>query len=284
MRRTKSRSRFPIWLLSAKHVLIIFFSAVNLFPFIWMLSTSFKPNNEILSYPPHLFPTAISFENYAMVLGTSGYSQYYLNSIIVSIFAVALTTLISLFTGYAAARYDFKGKDFLMYMILAGMAIGRFTNAMPLYFFSISTNLYDTYIILIFAYTATCLPMVSWLMQSYFKTIPRAIEDAAKIDGCSTWSAFWKIVVPIVKSPIVAGIVITLAYTWNEFILALTLTKSNEMRTVPVSMYFYQSDLGILWGPLSAAAILSILPILIVFLFLQKYFLQGFIAGTLGGT
>ena len=266
------------------HLIAVTFALIILAPFLWSLSTSFKPMAEILSYPPKLVPIQVTLENYIGVLAEKGFVRFIINSSIVTILTVILTLFVSLFAGYAAARYDFPGKELLMLMLLAGMAIGHFANVMPLYFLSIQLHLFDTYLILVLAYSAFITPLVTWLMQSYFGTIPKAIEEAAKIDGCTTWKAFWLVMVPIMKPAVVAGAVIAMSRAWNEFILALTLTRSYEMRTLPVGLHFFLTDYGVEWGSLTAASIISIVPILIVFLWMQKYFLQGMTSGTLGGS
>lgn len=268
------------WIL--KYVFLLALIAITLIPFLWALSTSLKPPSDILVSVPKIIPERWTLSNYVKVLTAPNYGKYMLNSITVSVASVALTVVTSLFAGYAASRYNFRGKNFLMFLILAGMAIGRFTNATPLYFFSIKTGLYDTFWMLTLAYAAFNTPLVTWLMQSYFNTIPKTLEEAALIDGCTRWMAFWRIVVPIMRPSILAGAIIALTYSWNEFILALVLTK--EMRTIPVSLYMYITDMGVDWGSLTAASFLSMIPILIVFFALQKHFLQGLTAGSLAGT
>ena len=264
--------------------IVIVYILCTLAPFLWTLSTSLKPPEEILLYPPTLIPADWTLHNYVRVLTEAGFSRYVLNSVIVTVLSVAVTVVASLFAGYAAARFQFPGKELIMFLILAGMAIGRFANVIPLYFLSIKLGLIDTYTILVISSTAFIIPLITWLMQAYFKTIPRELEEAAKIDGCNNWMAFWKVLVPAMKPSIVAGAIIAMAYTWNEFILALTLTRSTEMRTISVALNFYMSELGIRWESLSAAAIISMVPVLIVFFLLQRYFIQGLTAGTLGSS
>ena len=121
-------------------------------------------------------------------------------------------------------------------------------------------------------------------MQSYYRTIPRTLEEAAKLDGCNSWTAFWKVIVPIMKPSIIAGGIIAATNAWNEFILALNLTKSESMRTLPVALHLFQTDYGVEWGALSAASVISIFPIVAIFLILQKYFVQGMTAGTLSAS
>lgn len=269
---------------AGKHSFILAFVLCTLAPFLWTLSTSLKSKQDILTYPPQLIPADVTFDNYINVYLEGGFSWYVMNSLIVTLLSVILTVIASLFAGYAAARFEFPGKEMIMFLILAGMAIGRFANVIPMYFLSIEMNLFDTYTILVLSSAAFIIPLVTWLMQAYFKTIPRALEEAARIDGCNGWTAFWRVLVPVMKPAIVAGIVISMANAWNEFILALTLTRSPEMRTVSVALNFFMTEYGVEWGALSAASIISLLPILIIFFLLQRYFIQGLTAGTLGSS
>jgi multiple sugar transport system permease protein len=296
--RAKKTSPLDLGIKLLKYTVLIAIILLTVLPFIWGLSTSLRPSNEIVSYPPKIFPTRWTLENYVKVVDANAYlkmtggagkvvkTKYYWDyvkySMIISAFAVALSMLASSFAGYAASRYNFRGKNVLMFLILAGMAIGRFTNAMPLYFFSVKMGLFDTIWILVISYAAFITPLVTWLMQSYFDTIPKSIEEAAKIDGCNTWTTFWRVIIPVMGPAIVAGSIISLSYAWNEFILSLVMTKN--IRTLPVQLYLFINDMGVDWGSLTAAAFLSMIPILIVFFALQKYFLQGLTAGTLGGT
>ncbi|MHB8278400.1 MAG: carbohydrate ABC transporter permease [Candidatus Humimicrobiaceae bacterium] len=268
---------------AAKHFFLITFLIIIFMPFLWTLSSSFKNMTEIVSYPPRFIPSQFTLQNYINIFSQTGFLRYILNSIIVTFFTVILTLIASLLAGYAAARYEFPGKQFMMFFILAGMAIGRFAIIIPIYFLSIKLHIYDTYIILILTYSAFITPLVTWLMQSYIKTIPPALEEAAKIDGCNPWSAFWRIILPIMKPPIIAGAVIAMVTAWNEPILAMTLTKSASMRTLPVGLSFYLTEYGVDWGSLTAASIISIIPIIIVFIWLQNYFIQGLTSGTLAG-
>ncbi|WP_181995706.1 carbohydrate ABC transporter permease [Clostridium sp. AM58-1XD] len=264
--------------------LLVLFIVLTLVPFLWTISTSFKETSEILSYPPKLLPSHATMKNYIKVLMQDHFLKFMLNSTIVTVASVAVTLLVSMFAGYGAARYNFPGKGFVMFVILAGMAVGRFANAMPMYFMANKLGLLDTYVILVFVYSAFIIPLVTWLMQSYYRTIPKTLEEAAKLDGCNSWTAFWRVIVPLMKPSIIAGGIIAATNAWNEFILALNLTKSEGMRTLPVALHLFQTDYGVEWGALSAASIISILPIVIIFLILQKYFVQGMTAGTLSAS
>jgi ABC-type glycerol-3-phosphate transport system permease component len=266
-----------------KHVILILVCLIILIPFFWTLSTSLKPKSYILTYPPKFLPIPLTLENYIKVLSQASFLRYIINSIIVSFFSVILSVVISIHAGYAAARYDFIGKNFCLFLILVGQAVGQFSIIVPLYVFASKLDLLDSYLILVLSYSAWAIPLGTWLMQGYYKTIPPNLEEAAMIDGCSRFSAFYKVVVPTVMPGIIATAVMAMVHTWNEFILAVVLTSSNEMRTLPVGIHFFLSYYGVDWGGLTAATIVSIGPVLIVFLCLQRRFVQGLTSGALGG-
>jgi len=274
-----------IWIRKiGKHFFIFLYLALTLFPFLWALSTSFKPQSEIFALPPTYIPLNFTLNNYSKILIAGGFLRYAANSIFIASSSVLISVLVSLFVGYATSRYKFIGKEFIMFFMLGGMAIGRFANVIPLYFFSTKVGLFDTYFIIILSSSALVVPLLSWLMQGYFKSIPYELDEAAKIDGCKSWDIFWKILLPSMKPAIVAGGVIATVNAWNEFILAMTLTRSPNLRVLPVAINFFKTELGVQWGELTAASIFATLPIVVFVIPLQKYFIQGLTSGTLGSS
>jgi ABC-type glycerol-3-phosphate transport system permease component len=236
-----------------------------------------------LTYPPKFIPNPFILKHYIEILSEVSFLRYIFNSIIVSFFTVIVTVIVSVHAGYAAARYDFVGKNICLFLILAGMAIGQFSIIIPLYFFASKLSLLNSYLILILSYSAFITPIGTWLMQGYYKTIPPQLEEAAVIDGCSRLSAFYKVILPTVLPGMIATAVIAMVYAWNEPILALVLTSSTEMRTLPIGIHLFLTYYGVNWGSLSAAVVVSIGPVLAIFLLLQRRFVQGLTSGTLGG-
>lgn len=267
--------------LVGKHIVLIIILLVTLAPLFWTLITSLKPTSGILTYPPKFIPYPATLEHYASNLSEGDFLRYILNSTIVSFFSVLLVLFLSVHAGYAAARYNFPGKNVLMFIILSGMAIGRISNIIPLYFQGSKLHLLNSYPILIITYSAWISPLSIWLMQGYYKQIPPQLEEAAQIDGCSRVLAFYKVILPVTKPAIVASAICIIVFTWNEFFLAMVFTTSTDMRTLPVGLHYFLTDYGVRWGALSAAGIISIVPILVFFLWLQRYFVQGLTGGTL---
>jgi ABC-type glycerol-3-phosphate transport system permease component len=260
---------------------IVVVAVLVLTPFLWSLSTSLKVKEDVLLFPPKFIPWPATLENYREVL-TTGFPRYLMNSAIVSLSTVLVVLVVSIHAGYAVARYEFRGKAAMLFFILAGMAMGELATVLPLYFFASQLRIVDTYGVLILANSAFIAPLGIWFMQGYFRSIPPQME-AALIDGTGRLGALYRIVLPSVLPGLVTVSLISFVASWNEFILALVLTSSENMRTVPVGVHLYMTDYGVQWGNITAAGILSIVPIILLFLLLQKHFLRGLTAGATTG-
>jgi multiple sugar transport system permease protein len=267
---------------AARWIGIVFVALIILTPFLWSLSTSLKVEQDVLAFPPQLIPWRATLENYREVLAT-GFPRYLWNSFVVSSFTVLVVLVVSIHAGYAVARYDFPGKSLMLFFILAGMAMGELATVLPLYFFASNLQIIDTYLVLVIANSAFIAPLSIWFMQGYFRSIPPQMEEAALIDGTGRLGALYLIVLPSAAPGLVTVSLISFVASWNEFILALVLTSSGKMRTIPVGLHLYMTDYGVQWGNITAAGILSIVPILALFLLLQRHFLRGLTAGSTTG-
>ncbi|WP_406857149.1 carbohydrate ABC transporter permease [Alsobacter sp. KACC 23698] len=278
------RTALPLPMISAtlRWLGMIATGAVILVPFLWSLSTSLKSKQEILRFPPSLVPWSATLDNYISVL-SSGFPRYLMNSAIVSLSTVVVVVFVSIHAGYAVARYEFRGKSAMLFLILLGMAMGELATVVPLYFFGSKLGLLDTYLVLILANSAFICPLAIWFMQGYFRSIPRQIEEAAMIDGTSRIGALYRVVLPAAMPGLVTVSLISFVQAWNEFILALVLTSSSKMRTAPVGIHLFMTDYGVEWGSITAAGIISILPVLILFMLLQRHFVRGLTAGATTG-
>jgi multiple sugar transport system permease protein len=275
-------SRLPLIPLASRWLGMATAGAIILVPFLWSLSTSFKTKQGILQFPPTLLPWPATLENYANVL-SAGFPRYLANSSIVALSTVVIVVFVSVHAGYAVARYEFRGKSALLFLILIGMAMGELATVLPLYFFGSQLGLLDTYLVLILANSAFISPLAIWFMQGYFRSIPPQIEEAAMIDGTSRLGALYRVVIPSAAPGLVTVSLISFVQSWNEFILALVLTSSSNMRTVPVGIHLYMTDYGIDWGSITAAGVISILPVLVLFIFMQRHFVRGLTAGATTG-
>ena len=255
---------------------------VMLFPILWGLSTSLKARDKILEYPPRFVPDSPTLEHYRLLLET-GIGQFVLNSTIVSVSTVLVCLFLGSLAGYALARYTFHGKGLVMFIILAVMSIPLPSLMVPTYTFVSRLGLLETRAGLALLYTAYQLPITVWILYGFFETIPPELERAAMIDGYTRVQALRKVVMPLSRPGLVAAGLFVLTFAWNDFVVALVMTSSNEVRTLPVGIYNYLGFYGREWGPLTASAMVSIVPIVIVFIIFQRFFLSGMTGGSVKG-
>lgn len=257
-------------------------AVVALFPIVWGLSTSLKPANRILEYPPRVIPDPPTLEHYATLLAT-GITRYLLNSALISALTVALALLIGAMGAYALARYKFHGRRFTLLSIIAVMSIPLPSLLVPTYVFLAEIGILNTRTALVVLYTAYQLPIVVWVLFGYFQTIPVELERAAFIDGYSRFAVLRKIVLPLSTTGLIAAGLFVLTFAWNDFVVALVMTSSDEIRTLPIAIYNYLGYYGREWGPLTAASMVSIVPVIVVFVIFQRYFLSGVTGGSVKG-
>lgn len=267
--------RVLLWVLVA--VLLVLYLSNTL----WALRTSLTPESEILTFPPALIPDTITFDSYGRVL-TGQFGRWFLNSVIVAFGTVLLVLAVSVPAAYGATRFRFRGQTLVLFVILAGMAVGQVATVVPFYFLASQLGLINTYAILILVYSVWMTPLAVWLLRGYFKSVPTALDEAAMLDGCSRLTAMLRVVMPLARPGMAAASLIVFVYAWNEFILAVALTSTDDMRTVPVGIHLFLATYGVDWGAISAASVISLLPIVMLFLILQRQFIEGLTAGTLG--
>lgn len=259
-------------------VVVLFLFLSN---FLWAFSTSLKHPSEILSYPPSLIPRDPTLENYARVFD-SGFVRWFMNSTIVAGGTIVLVLLVSIPAAYGATRFRFRGQTTILFVILLGMAIGQVATSVPFYFLASQLNLIDTYISLILAYSTWLVPLCVWLLRGYFKSIPTELDEAAMLDGCTRFGAMVRVILPLTRPAIAASSLIIFVSAWNEYILASILTSTDSTRTIPVGLQLFLGTYGVDWGGITAGALVSIAPILMLFVVLQRQFIAGLTAGTLG--
>jgi ABC-type glycerol-3-phosphate transport system permease component len=264
---------------TALNLLIAVFA---LFPILWGLSSSLKPTDRIVEFPPRLLPETPTLEHYIRIFQDDA-AFYIGNSMLVSAATILLTLTLASLGGFALARYDFRGRSLLMMAVIAVMSIPIASLLVPTFTLLSAVGLFDTRFGLVLLYTAYQLPAAMWMLYGYFMSLPVEVENAARVDGCSPLRTLLKVVLPLSKPGLVAAALFTLVFAWNDFVVAVTMTSSQETRTFPVAIYFYLGFYGREWGPLLAASLVSIVPIIAVFIFLQRYFMSGLTGGGVKG-
>lgn len=250
------------------------------FPVLWMLSSSFKSNTEIFEFPPRLITENFSFGAYAQILGDPGKVRFFINSYVVSLSVTALTLVVAILAAYAFSRYEFRFKKPLNMIIISVQAVPPITLLIPYFGLVVALGLYNTYPGLILTYMVFTLPYAIIMMTGYFNTLPKQLDEAVKVDGGSSMMALWRVLVPVSVPGIVSVGVYTFMIAWNEYLFALTLTRTPEMRTVPIGIQLLMGQHSYEWNEMMAMSILGSIPVLVLFLFFQRYFIGGLTAGS----
>ncbi len=270
--------------LSLIHVFLILGAVVMVMPFAWMISTSLKSQNEVFSYPPQWIPNTLIWDNYVRAWQAAPFPRYFANSILIALAVTVGTLITSSLAAFAFARIRFPGRDALFALYLSSMMIPHQMTIIPS--FLVLRNLgdispalgLDTYFALIAPFIASAFGV--FLLRQSFLTLPNELEDAATLDGCGKLGFLWRIVIPLSRPALATLALFTFMANWNSYLWPLIVTNSNTMRTVQIGLrYFVGQEGNSQWSLLMAAAVFVTLPIVIVYLFVQKQFVQG-IAGT----
>jgi len=253
------------------------------FPILWMICSSFKSNAAIFSWPPKLIDSTFSFHSFTAVLTDASKVRFFLNSYIVAGCVVILTLFIGILAAYAFSRFDFPGKTFFNSLIVSVQAIPPIVLMIPYMSMIVAMKLFNTYWALILTYLIITLPYCILMMTGYFDTLSKELDDAVMIDGGSRWKALWSVLVPISIPGMVSVGMYTFMQAWNEYLFALVLTQTNDMRTVPIGINLLMGQHAYDWSQMMAMSVLGSIPVLILFVFFQKYFIAGMSAGGVKG-
>lgn len=269
------------------YVVLIFTSLTMLFPFFWMFSNSFKPDRELFDLPPRIFPRNWTLQNYLESMRSANFPRYFLNSIIVAVAIIALNLFLSSLGGYCFARLRFPGRDWLFVAILITLMIPgevvlipRFVIAKNIPLFGGNNIIGKGGVGLLDSYWGLIIPSAAsgfgiFLLRQFFLTLPKDLEDAARIDGCTEFRIYRQIVLPLSKPALATLGVFTFQGSWNDFIWPLVIIRKDQLRTVQIGLAFFKRQFETNWGQLLAASVLVTIPVIIVFFFGQKFLKQG---------
>jgi multiple sugar transport system permease protein len=249
-------------------------------PVLWMLASSFKSNTEIFASPPVLVTENFSFDAYVTILTDPEKVRFFINSYVISLAVTALTLVVAILAAYAFSRFEFRFKRPLNILIVSVQAVPPITLLIPYFGLMVTLGLYNTYPGLILTYMVFTLPYAIIMMTGYFNTLPRELDEAVRVDGAGSMTALWRILVPISVPGIVSVGVYTFMIAWNEYLFALTLTKTQDMRTVPIGIQLLMGQHSYEWNEMMAMSVLGSIPVLILFLFFQRYFIGGLTSGS----
>jgi len=257
------------------------------FPVYWMAATAFKPNDEIFTTEFVPFPTSPTLDHVARVFtrGVAGHSiwRYLLNSTVVALGAVVLGSVLALLAATAVARFRFRGRTAFLILLLIVQMVPAEALLIPLFLMVKRMGLYDRLAGLIVVNVALTLPFSVWMLRTFVAAVPRELEEAAWLDGADRFTAFWRVVFPLVAPGLVATGIFAFITAWNEFVFALTLINDQGGYTMPVALQFFVGQRATDWGGIMAASTLMTIPVLVFFLLVQRRMVSGLVAGAVKG-
>ncbi len=273
-----------------KDIILFLFLTAGLFivvmPMVYMVSTSLKPNGALYEFPPRFFPRLkeVTVENYQYIIGEGKFYINFVNSIVVSITTVAAAALIAAALGFCIARFNFLGKNLLFVFIMLTMIIPGMTLIVPQYELAVWLKAIGKLTGLIPFYIAWVIPYSTFMIKGFVETIPRDLDEAVYIDGGSVFTVFFRIILPLTKPGIASVSIFNFLTAWEEFPWANTVINDNAKRTLPIAIAgFFGQHQFTQWGFVFALSVLSLIPILMVFIFCQKFFVAGLTTGSVKG-
>jgi len=281
-RRPKYRDGITLGLV-VRYLVLIGTVLLTVFPLAWLVLTSLRNSADIFAVPVRVLPETVTFNQYIAVFSQYGLNDYLWNTIIVSVATVVLVKLLAVPCAYAMARFRLPGAKFIVSILLIMRMIPVVALAIPLFVVFASIGLLDTLTALVLAHTASKLPVAIWLLLGFIQDLPKEIEESAQMDGASTLRILVQIVAPLIAPGIGATAVITFLFTWNDLLIALTLSSSEAAQTLPVGLTNFVSQFGIDWGAMSAAGVLMVIPTLIFVWFAQGLLVKGLVTGAVRG-
>ena len=271
-----------------RHITLFIAMSIICIPGLWIVLNSFRPTVDIMAKPPVWVPRGLNLDNYRAMFGGAGEGgvpvvQYFTNSLIISVTSTVIAILIGMAGGYAFARYRFRGKSAIFIGLLLTRAVPGVALSLPLFIVMAKTGLIDTHVGLIMVYVAMNVPFTIWLIDGFFRQVPPDLAEAAEIDGCTRWQAFWKVEFPVAKSGVASAGIFAFLTSWNEYALASQLTRSTFSKTMPVGLRDFTSEFTINWGGMCALAVLMIIPALNLTFLVQKHLIAGLTFGGVKG-
>ncbi|PRX19654.1 carbohydrate ABC transporter membrane protein 2 (CUT1 family) [Orenia metallireducens] len=266
-----------------KYLLIFIAILWTVFPIYWMLNSSFKTRVEQFSIPPTFFPKNFTFENYTALFTELNFQSMLANSLVISLVSTAVAITIGALAAYSLSRFDFNAKPFVLGWILITRIFPPVTFVIPFYTIMNQIGLLNTRTALILSYIVFNLPFSIWMLINFFNEIPVEIEESALVDGANQFEIFYKIALPLTAPGIAATAIFNVVMSWNEFLYSLIFVQTPDLLTLPVGLAGLVTEYKILWGPMSAGGVISVIPIIIFVLFMEKHLIKGLTLGSVKG-
>ncbi len=253
--------------------------AAVVLPLGWVLFGGFKSSGELFAYPPTMWPRSPTIQNFTDIFTRLEFGRYVWNTVIVSAWTVVLTLFLGGLAGFALSRWDFRYKDVLLVTLLGLQLIPSTVNIVPYYMIMNQLGLLNTLTGLVLIYTATSIPLTIWILKGFFDTVPRSLDEAAAIDGCSKWRIYWSIIVPLSLPGLsVAGFLVFVG-AWSEFLVPLVIASNRDVAVVSVGLFtFFGPDSQTAYTALFAATLVTVAPVIIAYFFAQRFLVSGLTA------
>jgi N,N'-diacetylchitobiose transport system permease protein len=261
----------------------VVFSVIMLFPVYWMLVTAFKPSNEILTFKPHFIPYHPTFSNFSSALGAPNFIDDLKNSLIITGISVVGGVVVGFLGALALARFAFAGRKAAILIVFIVQLVPISSVIIPLYLELQKAKLLDQLSGVIISYMVLLLPFTTWMLRGFIMNVPKELDEAALVDGCTRWQAFRKVLLPLTLPGLVSASIYSFIQAWNEFFIINILNSSNNKLNLMVWLVSNQTAHGTNWGPLMAGATLSSIPVVVFFMIIQKNVLMGMTAGAVKG-
>jgi multiple sugar transport system permease protein len=268
---------------AARYLVLIAGAIVMVLPFLYMLSTSFKSQAYVLTVPPQFIPHPATVGNYTEAMTSDGFGRYFLNSVVVASATTALSLLLSSMMAYAFARFSFPGKEILFKILLLGLMVPAMMLIIPQFVLAKYLGLLDSMAGLVVFYVGSSLSLNTFLLRGFFAAIPIELEQAMQVDGAGAWTRYRRLILPLAKPALATATIFTFLASWDEFAWSLTIINTPEKRTLPLAIALFQGENSTLWGLVFAASVVAVVPVIVVFLVFQRYFVQGLTSGAVKG-
>lgn len=262
---------------------LVLFLLFTLFPFYWIVNTSLKNSVDVLSIPIQYWPASPSFENYIYLFEKMGFGNNIKNTLFVAVLTTVFVTLLSLLAGYAMSRYRFRGKTFIYVLMLVTQMLPAVVLMIPLFKTMVSLNLINNLWSLVLICTCTNLPFCMFMMMGYYNGVPNELEEAAQVDGCTLLGSVFRILIPVMLPSIVATGAYAFINAWNVYVYATAFITKKSMYTLPLALNVFQGEYGTDYGKLAAGCVIALLPVIVIFAFIQKHLSGGATSGAVKG-
>lgn len=263
------------------YILLSIGSFIMIFPFIWMILSAFKTSQEIIAFPPKLFPSQFNFSNFVKAFQMAPFAKYFFNSVIVMIFSVICTTFTTILGAFAFSRLEFKGKEVVFAILISLMMIPFEMLIITNYTTIVKMGLYNTLPALVLPFVSSI--FYTYILKNFFDTVPDNLYNSARIDGATNWKYLWRILVPMAKPSLYTIILLNALASWNSFMWPLYITSDSTSRTLPYGLQVFTTEAGSYPELLMAASTVIVLPMIILFIFARKYIVSGVSRGGLKG-